>query len=307
LANSDSMLYVDSISKRYNSVQALNRASLTFEAGIAGLIGPNGAGKTTLLKVLLGLALPDSGSARVLGQDIARDSLSIRKEVGVLHEHPFFPKALSGRQYLELVTHFYRTHANPQDMLSMVGLSDVTDRPLGQLSAGMLQRFGLAHALIGQPKLVFLDEPTSNLDVQGKDDVMRLIMDLNSDEGVSFLISSHTLPELQRLCHYVAFIRNGEVILSGDVRSVISQYTATRYQVVTSNSKSLASKMEDISGIRVIKITGVNTVTFKAQQADIEQIQKRIEAVAKESEIIVYAFTNADTLEDVYMELMSDA
>jgi ABC-2 type transport system ATP-binding protein len=306
LADFSCAIRADALYKKYGRVQALDGASLVFSGGIGGLVGPNGAGKTTLLKVLLGLVLPDSGTAHVMGRNIARESLSVRREVGVLHERPVFPKALSGLEYLGLASRFYRTHNDPHDALSMVGLDDASDRPLGQLSTGMLQRFGLAHALIGQPRLVLLDEPTSNLDVRGKDDVIRLILDLNSDDGVSFLISSHTLPELQRLCHSVSFLRSGEVVVSGDVRGVLRDHTVGRYQIFTSDPRLLASGMRGIPGVDFVRITGVNTITFKIQNRGLQEIRKQVEAVANRLGTDIYAFASAETLEDVYMELMSD-
>ncbi|MHA2263756.1 MAG: ABC transporter ATP-binding protein, partial [Candidatus Thorarchaeota archaeon] len=153
------------LTKFFGTVLALDNFDLEVQPGIFGLIGPNGSGKTTLVRLLLDLIKPQLGSGRILGFDIQEDSLSLRRRIGILHEKVSFPKSMTVFRYLETVRKIYESDASSNDMLSKVGLRNVADRKIGNLSAGMSQRLGIAQALIGQPELVILDEPTSNLDV----------------------------------------------------------------------------------------------------------------------------------------------
>ena len=200
---------VTGLSKTFGKVEALKEFTLDIEAGIFGPIGPNGAGKTTLIRVLLGLIHADAGQANVLGMNVRTHSLDIRRRIGVLHERPSFTPTISTLDYLQCVKQIYRSQSDPKELLATVGLEDAHDRKIMNLSAGMHQRLGIAQALIGSPELVFLDEPTSNLDVVGRDEIIKLIVDLNLDLGVSFFIASHILSELERACQTVAFIREG--------------------------------------------------------------------------------------------------
>jgi ABC-2 type transport system ATP-binding protein len=159
------ILSVSDLTKRFGDIVALDRLTLSMRHGIFGLIGPNGAGKTTLLRVLLGLIKADGGEAKVLGLDINDESFDIRRRVGVLHEHPIYPPSLTAGRYLERVSRLYDAGRDPSELLELVGLLDAKQRKIGNLSAGMRQRLGVAQALIGKPELVFLDEPTSNLDI----------------------------------------------------------------------------------------------------------------------------------------------
>ncbi len=143
--------------KSFRRTRVLNDLSLDFDEGIFGLIGPNGAGKTTLLRIILGLIRPDYGSGKILGLDVIRDSSSIRSRVGVLHERQIYPRNLRALSFLSHVARIYHSSESPTRLLSLVGLQEASKRKIGHLSAGMLQRLGIAQALIGNPEIVFLD------------------------------------------------------------------------------------------------------------------------------------------------------
>jgi ABC-2 type transport system ATP-binding protein len=154
----------DGLNKRFGNVHALRGLNLRVGEGVTGLVGPNGAGKTTTIGILLGLLKPDRGKALVFGFDCWCDSFEVRSRVGVLHEKPVYPSSFTGRRYLEYVAEFYG-RANPKEqatrLLRAVGFSEAADRKISTYSAGMVQRIGLAQALIGEPELVILDEPTA--------------------------------------------------------------------------------------------------------------------------------------------------
>ncbi len=306
MSDSESVIQITDLHKRFDRVRALDGFDLEVAPGIFGLIGPNGSGKTTLLRTLLGLISPDQGTASVLGHDIHKESLSFRKRIGVLHERPKYPRSMTAEKYLTRVGKLYDTWRKPDELLSMVGLSDAGSRKIGNLSAGMHQRLGIAQALIGNPELVFLDEPTSNLDVLGRDEVIRLIVRLHQELGVSFFISSHILSELERACHGVAFIRAGQVVEKGTVLDIVNDLTKWRFKIITSDSKALYEALKDVLELVEVSVSGANTVSVTIEEGKQKVIQTEVEEIAESLGIKVYAFEQAGTLEDAYKEVMRD-
>ena len=304
MSNKLSVIQVGDLHKRFGQVRALDGFNLEVAPGIFGLIGPNGSGKTTLLRTFLGLIGPDQGTASILGLDIRKESLGIRKRVGVLHERPAYPKSMTVRRYLTRVGKLYATFREPDELLASVGLSDMNDRNIGTLSAGLRQRLGIAQALIGNPELVFLDEPTTNLDVTGRDEVIRLIVALHQELGVSFFISSHILSELERACHGVAFIRSGRVVEKGDVLKIVEKYTKLRFKIITSDSKALYDSLKDMSGFSEAFVSGANTVSVAIEEGMLETVKAGVAKIAKSHGFKVYAFEQAGTLEDAYKGVM---
>ena len=298
------LISVSEIYKDFGNVVALDGFSLEVEPGIFGLIGPNGAGKTTLIRILLGLIKPDVGKAQIFGFNVRDNSLSIRRRVGVLHEKPAFPKNMKALDYVEKVAMIYDSEKSAEEMLELVELSYASDRKIGHLSAGMHQRLGIAQALIGNPELVILDEPTSNLDVTGRDVIIRLIVNLHNELDVSFFISSHILSELERACHSVAFVKNGRVIEQGTALDVIERHTEGLFKIITSDSIALFQALEEISGLSEASISGANAITVKLEPNQLKEIQSEIERIAKSLEVRVYAIEKALTLEDAYRGIM---
>jgi ABC-type multidrug transport system ATPase subunit len=298
------MISVSKLYKDFKMVRALNGLSLNVERGIFGLIGPNGAGKTTLIRILVGLLRPDSGKGQVFGFDIKSSSVSIRRRIGILHEKPAFPGNMEVQDYLKKIAMIYNSNKMSEEMLSIVSLSDAEHRKIGDLSAGMLQRLGIAQALIGQPDLVILDEPTSNLDVNGRDDIVNLIVELHNELDVSFFISSHILSELERACHQVAFIKAGRIVERGSVLDIIDAYTKEMFRIITSDSKSLFSAISNVKGIFQPRITGANAITIHIEGRSIEDIRSEVEEVADSLGVQIYAIEKAATLENAYRGIM---
>jgi ABC-type multidrug transport system ATPase subunit len=292
--------------KSFDEVHALAGVNLSVPSGIFGLIGPNGAGKTTLLRIMLGLIKADSGQAEVLGLDCREKSLDIRRRVGVLHEKPSFFPAMTVIEYLERIRRVYRSSQEPWDLLALVGLDYARERKIGKLSAGMHQRLGLAQALIGDPELVFLDEPTSNLDVDGRDEIIRLIVNLNSERGVSFFISSHILSEVERACHHIAFIKEGKIVESGPVRDIIQRRTQWTFRVICSDPEQLHKALSSLSSISSSVVSGANSITIASKDNEAAAIQEIVGEVSGRLNIKVYEIEKASTLEDAYREAMRD-
>jgi len=221
------------LTKRFPRVTALDKLSLSIDAGVIGLVGANGAGKSTLIKILLGLLEPTSGSAEVLGIDVATDGPELRGRVGYMPEHDCLPPDVSAT---ELVVHLARMSGLPAtaarertaDTLRHVGLYEERYRPIGGYSTGMRQRVKLAQALVHDPRLIFLDEPTNGLDPAGRDEMLALIRRIGADFGISVLVASHLLGELERICDHVVIVDAGQLLRS----SAIGAYTEAT-QVLT--------------------------------------------------------------------------
>ncbi len=204
------------LTRSFGSVVAVDDLTLDVAPGVVGLVGSNGAGKSTLLKVLLGLVLPTSGSATVLGLDTATDGLRIRERVGYMPEHDCLPPDVTATEF---VVHLARTSGLPRtaarertaDVLRYVGLFEERYRPMGGYSTGMKQRVKLAQALVHDPQLVLLDEPNNGLDPAGRDDMLALIRRIGSD-GISVLVTSHLLGELARVCDAVVVLDGGRLL-----------------------------------------------------------------------------------------------
>jgi ABC-2 type transport system ATP-binding protein len=238
------IITTEKLEKHYDDTRALRGLNLRVSNGIFGFIGVNGAGKTTTIKILVGALRPNGGKAYVLGYDCVKESLKIRQKIGVLHEKPSFPKNISGIDYLIFVGQLYelpRNEANrqSQSILEELSLSAAAKRPMGSYSAGMRQRLGLAQALVGNPELVILDEPTANLDPIGRRELLEIIRRLQADKGVNFFISSHILPELQTICDHIGVINKGILIEQGTVKEVVQKHAGHIFRIIVSDPKVL--------------------------------------------------------------------
>ena len=219
----DAVLRTVGLAKTYRGrppVEALRPLSLEVGPGETfGLLGPNGAGKTTLVKLLLGLVHPTAGEATLLGRPVT--DADARRDVGYLPEGHRFPPFLTGRETLDLfarmggVADGDRTRRAPA-LLDLVRLEGAADRKVGTYSKGMLQRLGIAQALMNRPRLVFLDEPTDGVDPVGRREIRRLIETLR-DDGVTVFLNSHLLSEVERVCTRVAILKDGVLVREGTV------------------------------------------------------------------------------------------
>jgi len=216
------------VNKSFGRVSALRNVNLCIQRGIFGLVGPNGSGKSSMIKIILGLLEADSGRVSVFGYDPWIHGEIVRTRIGVLHEKPEFPHWATGYQLVKMVAKFKKVKnlGKESDIISKkFGLEDAMDRSIGTYSAGMVQRLGLAQAMIGNPELVILDEPTSNLDPEGRRKVLEMIQETHKDSDVSFLLSSHILPELQKVCSHVAMMSRGCVLDEGELDELVSRYS----------------------------------------------------------------------------------
>jgi ABC-2 type transport system ATP-binding protein len=221
---------VSDLSKTYGAglfggaaVQALDAVSLTVPKGeIFGLLGPNGAGKTTLIKILLGLVHATDGQAHLLGQPVQRPAT--RRRVGYLPETHRFPGFLTAGQTLQIYARLADVPDPPRrsrisDLLAHVGLGEHRDAKVKTFSKGMLQRLGIAQALLSDPDLLFLDEPTSGVDPVGRRAIRDLVLELR-DSGATIFLNSHLLSEVEKVCSQIAILRDGAVVREGTIQEL---------------------------------------------------------------------------------------
>jgi ABC-2 type transport system ATP-binding protein len=228
-----SLIVTNGLTKQYGGrVTALAQLTVDVPPGVVGLVGANGAGKSTLIKILLGLSPATAGTAKVLDLDVAREGPRIREIVGYMPEHDCLPPDVSAT---ELVVHLARMSGLPMtaareraaDTLRHVGLYEERYRPIGGYSTGMKQRVKLAQALVHDPQLVLLDEPTNGLDPSGRDDMLALIRRIGTLFGISVLVTSHLMGELERVCDHVVVIDGGKLLRSASTADV----TAVKQQL----------------------------------------------------------------------------
>jgi ABC-type multidrug transport system ATPase subunit len=231
------ILEIQGVEKRYGAVRALSGIDLRVRAGtIYGFIGPTGAGNTTTIGSVAGLVRPTAGTVRLHGRDLARDRLRSAKGLRTLVEVPAFYPNLTGRENLRL--HARLVGAAPGEvarLLSAVALDEAGDRAVGGYSLGMRQRLGIAQALVGRPDLVVLDEPMNGLDPSGMHEMRRFIREECRERGVTFLISSHLLHDVERLCDEVGIVHRGRMVAEGRI-SELSSAAVTGFRVETADS-----------------------------------------------------------------------
>ncbi len=212
------------LTKTYGTVRALDGLDLTIpRGGVYGVLGPNGAGKSTLFRILLGLIRASDGTATVMGGGVG--DVAAMRRMGSMIETPRFPPYMTARQVLRWLAleHGVAAEADIPRWLERVGLTEAADRKVRGFSVGMLQRLGVAGALLSKPELVILDEPTSGMDPPGIQEMRALIRSLADDDGVTVILASHQLLEVQRVCDRVAIMNRGKLVREG----AVSELTAT--------------------------------------------------------------------------------
>jgi len=221
----DAVVELDRVTVVYGSQQALREVTAVFPGGAVGLLGPNGAGKSTMLKALLGFIPPVQGRLRVFGLDVASSPLAIRARIGYMPETDAHVPGMSAVAFvaycgelsgLPVADATQRAH----EVLHYVGLGEARYRNVETYSTGMRQRIKLAQALVHDPDLLFLDEPTNGMDPRGRDEMLDLIRDLARNKGVSVIVSSHLLPDVEYTCDHVVVLDKGRIAAAGTIEAL---------------------------------------------------------------------------------------
>ena len=231
-----SLISARELSKHYPGVYALDNLTVDMESGIIGFVGANGAGKSTFIRILLGLLAPTSGTATVLGFDVQKDALEVRKIVGYMPEHDCLPLDISGTDFVAHMGQmaglpFVAARERAAEMLRHVGLHEERYRLIGSYSTGMKQRIKLAQALVHDPQLLLLDEPTNGLDPEGRDEMLMLVERTGREFGIAVMVTSHLLGEIERVCNSLIAISAGKLQYAGSVSAFTQQTQRLRLEL----------------------------------------------------------------------------
>ena len=309
------VIETNELTKIYGSgreaVTAVDHVNLQIERGIiSGILGPNGAGKTTLIMMLTGLVLPSSGSAKVFGYDIIKDSMKIRRKVGLLPEGFGFYDHLTARQNLNYIAALNDIPKSERDKrvneaLKAVALEEFADRKVNAFSRGMTQRLGIAQTLIKDPELLILDEPTAGVDPEGARVFKDLIYKLN-EQGKTILICTHLLHEVGPLCNHVAIMHRGKFVVQGRVGEIVKRVMdeeGYRIEVeVKREARTLAMEISKLNGIIEVKERNDNMLSIKASK----DVRADIIKVASTRGVEILSIRRMEpSLEDIFMRVLS--
>jgi ABC-2 type transport system ATP-binding protein len=297
------------LTKKYGNLVAVDKLDLKVKADtIHGFLGPNGAGKTTTIKILIGLLKPDGGSVSVLGQELGWDKPDVRSRIGYMPELPKLPKHLKGVELLDIYGRMYcmtkeeRKKQIPK-LLDMVDLRERGDDLIGKYSKGMQQRLGMAQALLNEPELVILDEPSLGLDPVGMVEV-REIMKGISKEGVTVFLSSHLLNEVEQVCTHVTIIDKGVGVASGTLKQISAKVRGplTIEAEVDKLSGAVIKKVKELPFVADVSKDGKNLLVEVKTRDDVRS--QVSEAITAGGGIVTSMNLRGKSLEDVFMDLL---
>ncbi len=297
---------VEGLSKRYGAVQALRSVDVAVEHGCTGLVGSNGAGKSTLLKLLLGLITPDGGRATVLGHDVASDPLGARARVGYLPEGSCLPPDMTAADFVAFMAQLGGLPPRParersSEVCYQVGLEEERYRAIGGFSTGMQQRVKLAVALVHDPQLLLLDEPTDGMDPQGREDMLDLIDRARGELDVDVIVSTHLLGDVERICERVVMVHGGQVLVQGPIAAVAGTSEAGFAVQLGDNGPEVRQALDAV-GLRVREAGDDLQVQGGTDAAD------RLRDVAAEHGWALRRLTpKAPSLEETFLRLQAEA
>ncbi|ARC70571.1 ABC transporter ATP-binding protein [Bacillus sp. FSL M8-0315] len=287
------------LTKTYRKTDVVKNVNLCIQEGeIYGFLGPNGAGKTTTIRMLLGLINPTKGETRIFGKDLKSNRLDILRNVGSLVESPSYYPHLTGEENLEAIRKILNVpKSNIDDVLEMVRLTKMADKKAGEYSLGMKQRLGIAAALLGYPKLVILDEPTNGLDPAGILEIRELILRLPSDYGITVMISSHLLSEIEQVATQVGIIANGEMLFQDAIGELRSK-ADTKIVFSTSNTDG-ALDIFSREGVEAVK-TQRGLMIEDRTDMEISRLARKL----FENEIDIFRiYDESKSLEDIFLDM----
>jgi ABC-2 type transport system ATP-binding protein len=296
---------VKNLSFKYGQVTALDDVSLKLGEGAVGLLGPNGAGKSTLLRILLGFLVPDKGEGTVLGHDIRLDQPAIRRSVGYMPEDDCF---IAGMDAVTFTAYFGELSGMPREeamkraheVLFYVGLDEARYRLLDTYSAGMKQRLKMAQALVHDPKLLFLDEPTSNLDPQGRKEVLELMEDIASHKDIQVLLSSHILADIESLCSSVVILNKGKLAAEGRIEDLRATDVSLYELRIKGDGEALRKDLESMK----CRVEETEDKLIKVYMPAGRNRMEIFRAAARTGAQIRYFVKSQTSLEDVFAQVV---
>jgi len=300
---SETILSIKNLSKSFGKRKAVNNLSFDIKEGeIFGFLGPNGAGKSTAIRSMLALIKPDEGDIEIFGKSVMKQKNSALQGVGALVERPDFYEYLSAHQNLSLLATMDNVSKKRIDeVLAIVGLTDRRDDKVKAYSQGMKQRLGIAQALLCDPKLLILDEPTNGLDPRGMKEVRDLIRKL-SQEGITILLSSHILHEVEQVCSTMAIINLGKLIKIGSVHDLLNESDTSVTEI---KAVPLIKASKVLESLDYISNIAESNGSFKVRIAN-NNLKKLTRELVK-ADIDVSAIIPRTSLEDYFLSLTGDS
>jgi len=291
------VLRVEGLVKRYGRKRALDGISFSARRGdVFGFLGPNGAGKTTTIRIVLGLIRATAGKVFLFGEERRGAALSAMARLGAMVEIPRFYGHLSGRRSLEvLATLSGAPRGTVGGSLDVVRLAEAADAPVATYSQGMRQRLGIAQALLADPELVILDEPTNGLDPHGVHEMRELIVRLNRERGLTFLISSHQLTEIEQIANRVAILRKGRLLVHGPVGEILAGRSAG-CRIVVDDAEAALSAVGDAAPAEIV--TG--SLRVRTERDGVPALVERLVGAGVRVHEVV---PERPTLEDYFLEV----
>jgi ABC-2 type transport system ATP-binding protein len=298
---------LEGLTRTFGSVRAVDELTFSVEAGeVFGVLGHNGAGKTTLVRLINGVLTPTSGSVRVLGLDAATQGSEVRKQTGVLTETPSLYERLTARDNLSLFATLYDVPNPAQRVDAMLKLFNLTERAkdrAGGFSKGMKQRLALARALVHDPQILFLDEPTAALDPEAARGVTTLIESLSSESGRTVFLATHNLAEAQRLCSRVAILSRGKLLALGTAAELGHQLWQALWLDFDLRAPLTPQQVSQLKAQGDVKDVQQEDMKLSAQVSDESRIPAVIAEVASLGAEIMRVNPREHSLEDIYFEL----
>lgn len=296
------VILTEGLTKRYGDVTAVDHLDLSVSSGeVFGLLGPNGAGKTTTILMLLGLSEPDEGRATVAGLDPSHDALAVKQRVGYVPDSVGFYEQLTGRENLRYTARLNRlTEADAAERINQslheVGLDDRADDRVAAYSRGMRQRLGIADALIKHPEILVLDEPTVAIDPAGVDEMLSLIRRLPSERGVTVLLSSHLLQQVQAVCDRIAIFTGGRMAASGTIEELGADggVVVIEIEITGGSLRDLASSVDGVVDV----VEGDGGPTLVRAERDVRATLAR--TIADAGHAVTHLRLRRDELSDIY-------
>lgn len=308
-------IWMNKLTKIYDKgkkeLKAVNEINVVMEPGIHGFLGPNGAGKTTTINMLVGAISITSGSAKIKGKDAG--SVEARRIIGFLPQDPPFYNNMTGEQYLSYVGGLSGLRKNVAkektwELLKKLGLLEAQDKTIEKYSEGMKQRIGIAAALIHDPEILILDEPTSNLDPIGRDDIIKDIKKLS--KRMSVFVSSHILSEIEQMCDKVTMINKGKIVITDTIKNIKKMHALkvkSNFIILnTSFNEKIVSQLKQKDYIADIWIDEKDN-KIHIMSKDIEMLQKAIPKLLIENDVILREFYQPESsLQDIFIDLMKN-
>jgi ABC-2 type transport system ATP-binding protein len=302
---------IEDLRKSFGKFVALDGLSLDVEQGtIFGFLGPNGAGKTTTIRILTGLAHATSGKAWVNGIDVINGSHKVAKTIGFLPEEPAFYTWMTPREFLDYIGQVFwlpakERMARTKELLALAGLEDAARRRIGGFSRGMRQRLALAQALMNNPSVLFLDEPASALDPEGRKEVLDFIDQLRGRSTV--FMSTHILADVERVCDTVGIIDRGKLVTSAPRQALLAQYATPAFEVEVEHQSQayLEQWSERIKAEPWVKSISVNGLVARVLVKDVELAKRNLLPAINQSGLILTRYEMVrPTLEEVFLHLV---